>query len=259
MISIFGELKNNMEKFSICITTFSKRFSFLESLIKQVRTHTDMNILIAINGDYKNDFDENYRKQVLNLCGNFKSVYPIFFPEQRGLSKLWNTLSIHSPYDWCLLLNDDIEIHTNDIFFHAENNLPQDPDLIRINGSFSHFFIHKVCLEDLGYFDERLLGFGEEDGDIFYRYIEKYNKWIKDVYINGVNNLVVDVRDNNIKPGVGKYSWFNRNFCFLSESPKYKYLEGGIVGCFGQPMGKIIEDLDQYPYEQFFRLNKKYL
>ena len=248
-----------MADFSICITTFSKRYDYLEKLIKQIRSFTDKDILIAVNGDYNQTFNQDYRKKVLLLSSSFDNIYPIFFPEQRGLSKLWNTLVVQSKTEWNLILNDDIEITTNDVFNFGENNLPTTVDLLRINGSFSHFFIHKLCLHELGYFDERLLGFGEEDGDIFYRYIDKYNRWIQDSYIHGLKNLVIDVRDENIIPGVGKYSAFNRNFCFLNENPKYKYQEGGIVGMFGQPMKKFLEDANQYPYELFFNQNKKSL
>lgn len=247
-----------MTPFTIGITTFSKRYNYIEKLVNQIRSYAKHDILIAINGDYKQDFNEEYRKQILNLCLKQERVYPIFFPEQRGLSKLWNTLMIHSKTNWCLLLNDDVEVLNGDIIPFGEN-LPDTPNMHRINGSFSHFFVHKKCIDDLGYFDERLLGFGEEDGDIFFRYIEKYNKWIQDSYINGLNNLVVDVRDENIKRGVGKYSAFNRDFCFFIENCKYVPDSSGITGCFGMPMRKNLQDLNQYPYEKFFQENKEKL
>jgi glycosyltransferase involved in cell wall biosynthesis len=248
-----------MNKFTICITTFSKRFDYLKKLINQIRSFSDVDVIVAVNGDYKKVFDNDYRTNVLKLCSDYPYVFPIFFPEQRGLSKLWNTLIIHSKTDWCLMLNDDIELTTDDFHKYGNNNLDVDPDLLRINGSFSHFFLHKKCIDDLGYFDERLLGFGEEDGDVFFRYIEKYDRWIKDVYIHGFNNLVIDVRDDEIRRGVGKYSAFNREFCFLSESPKYVSDASGISGMFGQPMKKNLPDECLYPYESFFTENKNKL
>ena len=72
----------------------------------------------------------------------------------------------------------------------------------------------------MSYFDERLLGFGAEDGDIEYRYIEKYDKWIQDTYIHGINNLVIDIKDEEIKIINKKYSAFNFDFCFYMENPK---------------------------------------
>jgi hypothetical protein len=127
-----------------------------------------------------------------------------------------------------LVLNEDIEIINSDIFKFGDN-LSDEPDLTYVNGSFSHFFVHKKLIDDLGYFDERLLGFGEEDGDIFFRYIEKYNKWIKNSYIGGLNDLRIDIRDEKIKSGVGKYSAFNKDFCFNIENCKYVPDENGII------------------------------
>ncbi len=248
-----------MIDFTIGITTFSKRFDFLAKLIEQIRGHTDKDILIAINGDYNKKFEENYRKNILHICLKYQNIFPIFFPEQRSLSKLWNTLIIHSKNNWNLILNDDIEILSRDVFIYGANHLPNKYDLLRINGSFSHFFVHKNCIDELGYFDERLLGFGEEDGDIFYRYIELYNTRIQDLYINGLNNLVIDIRDENIKPGNGKYSAFNRDFCFYEKNCKYIQDKDGITGIFGHPMKKSLPDLLQYPYEKFFRDRKKEL
>jgi len=242
--------------YSVCITTFSKRFKYVEKLVTQVRSLTTCDILIAVNGDYNQEFNNEFRKQILDLCVKFDNVYPIFFPEQRGLAKLWNTLVVHSKQDWCLLLNDDVELDNDEVFTSTIPSLGDKPDLRRINGSFSHFLVHKDCLDKIGYFDERLLGFGEEDGDIFYRYIETYNEWIQELWVHGFTNLVVDVRDENIKPGIGKYSQFNRHFCFSDEPCKYISVYECIKGLFDQHMKKNIEDLQQYPYEKFFKENK---
>jgi hypothetical protein len=242
--------------YSVCITTFSKRFNFLETLVSQVRSFSNCDILISINGDYKQEFNNEYRKQVLNLCLKYDNIYPLFFTEQRGLAKMWNELVIHSKTDWCLMLNDDVELTQDEIFSQTIPSLGDKPDLRRINGSFSHFLIHKVCLDELGYFDERLLGFGEEDGDIFYRYIETYNSWIQELYVHGFTNIVSDIRDENITAGVGKYTKFNRDFSFLNENPKYVSVSEGISGLFGVPMSKNLKDEQQYPYEKFFRENK---
>jgi len=244
-----------MSKFSIGITTFSKRFSYVETLVSQLRTYTDADILISVNGDYNKNFNNEYRKKILSLCTNYDNIYPIFFPEQRGLAKLWNTLIVHSKTDWCLLLNDDVEVLSADFDLFGQNDLTETPDLLRINGSFSHFFIHKKLIDDLGYFDERFLGFGEEDGDIYYRYIEKYNKWIQDTYINGFKNLIIDVRDEEIKRINGKYSEFNTNFCFFMENSKYVNDPNGFKANFVPTKKKNLTDINLYPYEKFFMEN----
>ena len=245
------------DNFSICVTTFSKRFEYLKNLIKQIRTFTSKDILILVNGDYMSDFQNEYRKKVLELCSEYDDIFPIFFPEQRGLSKLWNTGIIHSKANWNLILNDDLLIESDNLFEVISQYANKPPDLYRINRSYSHFFIHKQIIEEINYFDERLLGFGEEDGDIVYRYIEKYNKDVPDLYVQGVENLVINIRDENIKPGIGKYTKFNRDFALDGENPKYVPTNEGISGLFGIPMKKAISDEKQYPYESFFQMYKK--
>lgn len=252
-----------MENLTIGITTFSKRFSYLKNIVNQIRKFTELDILIAINGDYKEDFNNEYRKNVLDLCLKHDNIYPIFFTEQRGLSKLWNTLIIHSKTDWSLLLNEDIEIESDDIFNVFKNDhIFNEPELIRINGSFSHFFIHKKKIDELGYFDERFLAFGEEDGDITYRYLKMYNKYFIDRSSGGIKNLVIYDRDENIKPGVWKYSLFNRVFAgFMDDETinipkKYVHAENGIKGMFDFPVKTNLQNVKQYPYETFFNENK---
>jgi glycosyltransferase involved in cell wall biosynthesis len=248
-----------MKKYTIGITTFSKRLHFIKELIPDIRKYTDMDIIIAINGDYNLDFSEEYRLDILKLCLENFNVYPIFFPEQRGLSKLWNTLAIHSKNDWVLLLNDDVKITGPELFLKLNCDLnSHEPSLIRVNGSFSHFVINKLILEELKYFDEKLLGFGEEDGDICYRYINELNKWpVEWMGIHGIENIVSEIRDENIKRGVGKYTAFNREITFTGDNPKYiQDDENGINGMFPVKMRLVIPTLSQYPYEKFFRENK---
>jgi glycosyltransferase involved in cell wall biosynthesis len=243
--------------YSVCITTFSLRFHFIEKLLSQIRTFTDCDILISINGDYKSEFDEKYRKKILKLCSKYKKVFPIFFPEQRGLSKLWNTLIIHSKTDWNLVLNDDVEMTSADVF---EKTIPifcSDPTVFRINGSMSHFLIHKKFLHELNYFDERFLGFGSEDSDFAWRHVEKHNLQVCDIHVPGFINIVSDIKDEKIINSYGsKYTAFNQSFLCCDENSKYTRDENGIVAWFPFPVVRKIEDMNQYPYEEFFLANK---
>jgi glycosyltransferase involved in cell wall biosynthesis len=250
------------KKYSIGITTFSNRLDHVVKLTNQIRLYTDADILISVNGNYNEDFNNDYREDVLRLCLKHKNTYPIFFPEQRGLSKLWNTLIIHSKTDWVLILNDDLEITSEAFFTTLEQNLiNQHDDICRINGTFSHFAINKNIIIDLGWFDERLLGFGEEDGDIIYRYVEKYNKNVTEWSIGNIISIGSWIRDENIRPGVSKYSAFNREFMFGSDASKYipSNTDEGIEGMFGSKHIQNNSNDCQYPYEPFFKLNKNKL
>lgn len=251
-------MKNN---FDICITTFSLRFEFVKQLITKIRSlNIKNNIFLCINGEENSQFDEEYRKNILALCISLPNIYPIFFVEVRGLSKMWNTLLIHSTKDDLLILNDDIDL-INDNMFEVVSNHIESKDyfgLSKINNTFSFFVINKNLAYELGYFDERLLGFGEEDGDITYRLIEKKNINVYSLYVQGVHNIVSEIRHTHIKPGVGKYSLFNRKFIF---EQKYNCNNptSDISGMFGMPCDKVMDDMNLYPYEKFFQENKRKL
>jgi hypothetical protein len=247
-----------MENFTIAITTFAKRYDYVVNLIPQIRNYTDNKILLIINGEKDGEFDETYRKNVLELCAKYNNVYPSMFIETRGLCKMWNTGLILSDKDDVLILNDDIEIHSGDVIKYVSLHIktPEYKGLTKINGSFSHFIANKVIIDKLGYFDERLLGFGEEDGDISYRFI-KAGIAINNIYVNGVVNIISNIRHEHITAGIGKYSNFNRQFIYGEKySPN---VSSPHKGMFDTPMDQKLEDVNQYPHEEFFRQNKSKL
>jgi hypothetical protein len=248
-------------EYSICITTFSKRYDQLEKLIHQIRSFSNLDILICVNGDYNSDFNDEYRKKVIDLSLRYEKIYPNFFAVQRGLSKMWNSLVIHSKNDWCLILAEDVSITSAAFFEDLKDRLSEVPDLKTINSSYGHFLVHKKCLHELGYFDERLLGFGHEDGDIIFRYIEKYNKWIGSYSIHNIFHDSSDVVDTNItlQNGSTKYSSFNKKFMFDEPNPKYVQDSNGIKTGFSYPATRVLKEENQYPYESFFWENKNNL
>lgn len=243
---------------TIGITTFSKRYEFLEKLISQIRSFVDYPIIILINGEKNGITDDEYMKKVFDLCIKNNQIYPTFFLEVRGLAKMWNTIIVQSPNDDIMILNDDIEILSNEVFIKSVK-IFEDPNfqgITKLNSSFSHFLVNKKTIEDLDFFDERLLGFGEEDGDITYRMLKK-NKSIDNVSVNGIVNIVSNVRHDHVISGIGKYSKFNRDFIYGS-----KYVpdsNSNIKGMFDSPMRELLLNEKQYPYEKYFRENKEKL
>ena len=244
-----------MSNFTIVITTFSKRYGYIEKLIREIRSYSENKIIVIINGEKDGDFDNDYRKKMLSLCENYNDVYPNFFIETRGLCKMWNTGIIISDKENVLILNDDIEIKSPDIFNKTNEHISSEQyhGLTRINNSFSHFIVNKDLINKLGYFDERLLGFGEEDGDIVYRLL-KINVPLINIYANDVINIVSDIRHEHIKKGIGKYSNFNREFIYGSKYIPNK--DSQYKGMFDTPMDQALPDLNQYPFESFFKENK---
>lgn len=244
---------------TIGITTFSKRFDFLSKLVTQIRKIDKKNkIIICVNGEKDGEFNENYRKKVLTLCCLHENVFPIFFIETRGLSKMWNTIINTSEQQNILMLNDDIEIHNEDLFNILNQHIQSKnfSGILRINSSFSHFLINKESIIKLGYFDERLLGFGEEDGDITFR-LNKYGHHVQDININGLINIVSDLRHDHIKRGIDKYSKYNRDFIY---NEKYvSDFDSNLKGMFDEPKKQILDDINCYPMEKYFLENKRKL
>lgn len=253
--------KTILDKISIGITTFEHRFNeyFVPLLLKIREYDKDTEIIVAVNGEHNRDFGEDYRKRILEFLSSQRNVYPVFFPRFRGLSKLWNTIIINATYNHILILNDDIMITKRNTIENVQKNIQRNGGKsFVINKSWSHFVVSREEIDELGYFDERLLGIGEEDGDLTWRYIQRYGRPISNFSIRGLENYadetVHSYKPINIKCHSGtKYSLFNREFMF---EQKYKSDPKGIKGIFEHPVNINDEGPDQYPNERFYRKHK---
>ena len=249
-------------KYSIVITTFDKRFeSDLIPLIDSIKAmRPNVEIILTVNGPAHADFDQNYRSKLFQYLARHDKVYPMVFPVFQSLAKMWNRGVLASTSECVLILNDDLKILTQDeksFFDNFELALQTAPETFTINGSFSHFVVSKREVIDVGFFDERLLGLGEEDGDFYWRYHEKFNREIADIEITLIDNIHSDVTDGGYVKGIRTASQFNRNFI---KKQKYKdILFGGYKGMFDKRVKKLLEDEVQYPYEDFYLKNKDLL
>ena len=243
---------------TVGITTFEHRFhTYYIELIKKIKSIApNIEVIVAINGEHTKDFNESYRKNILNSSLEYNNVYPIFFPKFRGLSKLWNTIVIHSSNEYVLLLNDDLTINDTNFIKNIYDKVLELQTSFKLNNNWSHVLLKKEEIDQCGYFDERLLGIGEEDGDFEWRYNSYYNKDFISININGIINHT-DMTHNpaNIKAiSQGKYSKFNQDMMY------HKIYE--VDEQNGQRHGacpyklRISEPLlKQYPYELFFKEN----
>lgn len=247
---------------SIGITTFKRRLSMVTEMVNQIRQwNLDVPIHLAINGEVSDEFDDEYRKGILELCVKHPKVYTNFYPEFRSLARLWNNLVLNSTTEYNLILNDDIKFDPNinlvDVLYNLILNNPQIP-IFTLNGSFGHFVITKKLLDDMNYFDERFLLHGEEDGDFVWRYIDKFNTTPPTVMYNGIVNLEEDsqigLKDTDI--GYANKPKFNQEFTVT----KYNYDPSATIsGMYGRPHRKVLSDDRQYPYESFYFKNKENL
>jgi hypothetical protein len=242
---------------TICITTFKRRLDLFSNLVLSIKNlFPDIQILVAINGENEESLDENYRKDILTFIASQKNIVPIMFTEFRSLSKLWNTLVIHSSTEYNLMLNDDIKFENPHVLTIIDVIISKYKlDLFTFNGSWSHFVVGKEILNKLGYFDERLIGHGEEDGDMVWRYFEMFDSYPQSFGLPGLQNLMegYDKPTTNCESHVHNKPRFNVEFILK----KYKDGDGGISGMFGRPMVKTdVGNKSQYPYELFWTKNK---
>ncbi len=251
---------------SIGITTFKSRLESVRNMIDHLKScDEDIIINLAINGEIVEEFDEDYRKGILNLCLKYKNVYPNFYQEFRALSKLWNNLVINSVTEYNLILNDDLVFDKrSNIIQIVKNIIIQNSNVkcFTINGSWSHFVITKEFLDEMNYFDERFLLHGEEDGDFVWRYIDKYSQYppsislpiLSNLHQTGVNDPTTVSKDTEL--GYSNKPKFNQEFTVT----KYEYDPSAkISGLYGRPHRRILNDERQYPYESFYFKNKKNL
>ncbi|MGZ8459928.1 MAG: glycosyltransferase family 2 protein [Candidatus Deferrimicrobiaceae bacterium] len=251
------------EDISIGITTFEHRFQrYFVPLLDRIREGTGNEIIVAVNGEHEREFGEEYRRRVLEFIAGHKNVYPVLFPRFRGLSKLWNSIIVHATHDYILMLNDDIMIRKprflEDVCAALRRNGGRT---FVINRSWSHFVVSREEIDELGYFDERLLGIGEEDGDITWRYMKRHGREIPSFPNKGFENYAEETvrtyQPVNIQTHSGtKYSLFNRKFVF---EEKYAPATEGARGMFEGPVELKDPGKDQYPNERFYRLRKKEL
>lgn len=244
--------------YSIVITTFDQRFEpFLKPLITQIQAERPgIEIIVMINGLCKAPFNPSYRQQVLHFLADQPNCFPTVFPSFQSLAKMWNRGILNASNERVLVLNDDLTIHPSKtsaatgFFTGFEQALMNYLRSFKVNGSFSHYVINRTELIEVGFFDERLLGLGEEDGDFFWRYHERYGSEIESITIQGIDNVQSDLADTGYTKGIRTAALFNRQF--IKEKKYRDVLLGGYRGMFDKRVKKQIADEKQYPYETFY-------
>jgi GR25 family glycosyltransferase involved in LPS biosynthesis len=236
-----------------------KYFIPLLNTIKDIAP--DIEVIAAINGEHNEPLDETYRKAVLRFISERKNVIPVMYPCFRGLSKLWNNILITASNDYILILNDDVSITDGHLLKELIAILMRNEfRSFKINGCWSHVLLNKWEVDEVGYFDERLLGIGEEDRDFEWRYINHYNREFASYNVdNLINHSDMSYAPNHIKIGLcNKYSLFNYNFIY---NEKYHVNEqyGKQLAMWPEKMVPVLENRNQYPYEKFFRERKSEL
>jgi predicted glycosyltransferase involved in capsule biosynthesis len=228
-------------------------------LIKSIYDYNNnIEVVVMVNAPYNGSMCSTYKKDMLLFLSNYPNVYPHFCTEFRSLSKMWNNELIFASNNYVLILNDDVtllpNIFNDVINFIKLNNLKS----FKINGSWSHVLLNRNEINEVGWFDERLLGVGEEDGDMEFRWSKFYNDNFNTYFTNNILNHVDESADSNIKKhSSSKYSKFNRDF--IEKKYRINFLNGRIYGMNEFPVVQNILDEKQYPYEKNYWKNKNML
>jgi hypothetical protein len=251
--------------FSIGITTYSKRFDkYLVPLVKCIKNFSnDLEVIVQVNGDYGVPFDEEYRKKVLAFCAEQEKVYPFVWQEFRSLGKLWNNIMVNSTKHHVLILNDDLIITDPAQFFSQVSTalMSLNGATFKINSSWSHFLANRKEMDFVGWFDERMLGIGNEDGDMQLRFEQRIRNPFHNVTIGGVTNVISQewclVGQEKVN---GKYSKFNEEF--FKEKWDFSHLTEEEEKEYWENRKKIREKVVQpsaQPFEKFYWDNKQKL
>ena len=76
------------DKISMGITTFENRFdNYFVPLLSRLKEYVpESEVIVAVNGEHRQKFNEIYRKRILEFISRYNKVYPVVFPQFRGLS-----------------------------------------------------------------------------------------------------------------------------------------------------------------------------
>jgi hypothetical protein len=250
--------------YSIAIQTFVYRYhTYFKSLLAELdRQAPQVTKIVFVNGQHKEPFDQSYRADILRYISGFPNTYPIVSPIVRGCSFMWNTCFNFTDTTFILNMNDDLTVRDGFISEY-EAMLSETPQETFTIGGFSAASICRNDLFDIGYFDERLLGFGEEDGDWVWRWIAKRGRHIRQFQTGAlVNHSHAEATDSkNMRRHLDKYSAFNREWLFANKyemSPNVIQADAPLhAGMFDAPAQLRVGGgtPDYYPAEQWYRQN----
>jgi hypothetical protein len=219
---------------------------------------------VYINAQYGKEFDREYRKKMLTFLSEYDNIYPMFTPHFKGLSKMWNNIVVNSSNNNIIICNDDISIKSGFIK-EIEKVISDNNTSFRINGSFSHFVVSREEVFRVGFFDERLIGLGEEDGDWCFRFERYYQKHLPSYNTHNMisysMNKDSELATDEVTPCNSKYVRWNSDWIFQNKyDPNNEELgisqgfpADGRGGMFGKPVAmRECEEINFYPTEEFF-------
>lgn len=215
-------------QYSIGVVTYHARFdTYFKPLIKRLsQIFPDKEIVCIINGHPDRTLQINYLKKITSFLKSFPNVRYLTYDNNQSLAKCWNQLVILSNTQKILVLNDDTDV--SELFrYELEQNIGEIKTST-INNSWSHFIISKSTIKEVGWFDERFLGVGQEDGDYAYR-MAMLQAEVGNLKCSGIRNFVAEQKNpswskistttNNTRYADVNKDFFNQKWQTPSNSP----------------------------------------
>lgn len=223
---------NEANDYSIGVVTYVARFEefFIPIINQLVSVFPDKEIVCILNGHPDATLQIGYLKKVTAFLAQFPNVRYLSYERHQPLSKAFNWLLMMSFAPRMLILNDDLNLN---LLFRAdlEKALAENPNFFIINNSWSHFVISKEIVKKIGWFEERLAGTGQEDGDYSVR-MQNAGVEIKHAKALGIINYVAPQKNagwreiSAVSKTSGKYSEGNEQFFYKKYSQNGKTKEG---------------------------------
>ncbi len=235
---------------SVLITTFEKRF-FTNALplVRELRRQIpDIPILVFINGNLHGDHDRYLRSEFLKALSNISNIDVVCNGRMTGISRNWNLGIQLASTEQVLCLSDDIQVGFD---FYKDVDLifkRNESEGLSIVESFACFFIHRKLIDQIGWFDERYLGFGAEDGDYLWRFEEHFGIPPYRYKLDSFSHQWQEERGDEVA-GAGKYSLAN----FTYNDLKYVRDENGLKGPYSEEKKSLFSNEGIHPMEDFRR------
>jgi len=158
---------NLNDTLQIGITTYIDRYDlfFKPLYLSLKKMFPETNIYVAVNGFNDSKVQGRFLARLQNeLCQDeMMSNTFVLHDKPVGLTRLWNELLSQGNCKTTLILNDDLRIFP--WFRTWIERKHWNSTISLINGTWSHFFLTKSILDEVGWFDEDFRGIGFEDMD----------------------------------------------------------------------------------------------
>ena len=238
---------------AVVVTTHAARFENLEPVLRGLSAASNRPIFLVINGDFPaGGFSPLKVSSFLHAVNDLPNVFPICLGDGRGMSFIWNTGIRLSGAESVLLLNDDLDLDLSRVGLFIDECFRRlnQADLVIANSSFAHFAVRRELMDKIGWFDEVLLGFGEEDGDFFWRCMAQDGVQVDTFEMPGVRNVSRVEGFEDVSHGTGKYSFLNRE---ILNSVLYEPDQHAPMGIFESRKRRVRGVYNYYPGETLWR------